>query len=226
MEGSIDEGSDQQRRELILAHRHRVRINAIQILRQYGLPLSMRADVEGYGNEGLCDAAKKFNFSRGVQFGTYAEYRIRGAIKNGLETWRKGRELLALLRHPGGPEAEASASGGGPAPVDSYIERMSLFVLATAHDRLAADASLHGSDEPSPEEHLMQQEQRDKLTELLQELSPRQREVLQLSYVQGLKSVDIARKLGMDDTSVSRMRKRALAALRTQLEADAEDEPE
>ena len=55
-----------------------------------GLPKNVnREDVKSYGLMGLYDALEKFDLSRDLKFDTYASFRIRGAILDGLrkEDW-------------------------------------------------------------------------------------------------------------------------------------------
>ena len=50
-----------------------------------GLPKSVsREDLSSFGVMGLIDAVEKFDYSRGLQFETYASWRIRGSIIDGL----------------------------------------------------------------------------------------------------------------------------------------------
>ncbi|MFC5448365.1 FliA/WhiG family RNA polymerase sigma factor [Paenibacillus aestuarii] len=50
-----------------------------------GLPKSVsKEDLSSYGVMGLIDAVEKFDYERGLQFETYASWRIRGAIIDGL----------------------------------------------------------------------------------------------------------------------------------------------
>src|SRR4051812_28209973 len=64
--------------ELIEKYRYKVRIIATKMARE--LPASVDSDdLFSMGFLGLMDAAEKFDPSRGVQFDTYAEFRIRGA---------------------------------------------------------------------------------------------------------------------------------------------------
>src|SRR5690625_3897635 len=48
-----------------------------------------RDDLRSFGLQGLYDALKKFDLSRNLKFDTYASFRIRGAIIDGLrkEDW-------------------------------------------------------------------------------------------------------------------------------------------
>src|SRR5665647_3650800 len=50
-----------------------------------GLPRNIfKEDLVSYGIMGLIDAIEKFDYQRGIQFETYASWRIRGAIIDGL----------------------------------------------------------------------------------------------------------------------------------------------
>ena len=64
---------------------------AAHILRSIGRSLELE-DLVGAGREGLLDAARRFDPSRGVPFGAYANLRIRGAILDGV------RQLSSLPR--------------------------------------------------------------------------------------------------------------------------------
>jgi RNA polymerase sigma factor for flagellar operon FliA len=52
-------------------------------------------DLENYGYIGLIDAIKKFDLDRNIKFETYASYRIKGAIIDGI---RKQDWLSRTLR--------------------------------------------------------------------------------------------------------------------------------
>ena len=58
-------------------------------------------DLLGYGREGLLDAARRFDPARGVPFRAYANYRVRGAIIDGVRTMarlpRRAHERLNAL---------------------------------------------------------------------------------------------------------------------------------
>ena len=58
-------------------------------------------DLENYAYLGLIDAIKKFDLNRNIKFETYATYRIRGAIIDGVrkQDWlsRSQRSMMAPL---------------------------------------------------------------------------------------------------------------------------------
>lgn len=77
-------------------------------------------DLIGYGQVGLAEAAHDFDPSRGIRFATFAYYRIRGAIYNGLAKMtgmsrghyqhvqyeRMANELLSESNPTGGEDSE------------------------------------------------------------------------------------------------------------------------
>lgn len=70
-----------------------------------GLPKSVsKEDLSSYGVMGLIDAVEKFDYARGLQFETYASWRIRGSIIDGLRQgdWvpRSVREKAKKLKMP------------------------------------------------------------------------------------------------------------------------------
>ena len=70
-----------------------------------GLPKNVsRDDLRSLGMFGLYDALEKFDHSRDLKFDTYASFRIRGAIIDGLrkEDWlpRNTREKAKKLNQP------------------------------------------------------------------------------------------------------------------------------
>src|SRR3954470_3604987 len=62
-----------------------VDIVARQIARTMG-PVVELDDLRSFGREGLLDAARKFDSERGVPFRAYANFRVRGAIIDGVRS--------------------------------------------------------------------------------------------------------------------------------------------
>ncbi|MCC6510007.1 MAG: sigma-70 family RNA polymerase sigma factor, partial [Pirellulaceae bacterium] len=74
--------------ELIAEGQALVRSLALRIYRNVPVRVDLD-DLIAYGEVGLAEAARDFQPDRGNQFSTYAYYRIRGAIYDGLAkmTW-------------------------------------------------------------------------------------------------------------------------------------------
>src|SRR5262245_66104720 len=76
--------------ELVFAHQGLVRAIARGIHRSFPSYIDLD-DLIGYGQLGLAQAAQDFDPARGIQFSTFAYYRIRGAILDGANqmSWLK-----------------------------------------------------------------------------------------------------------------------------------------
>ena len=76
-------------------------------------------DLRSFGREGLLDAARRYDPSRGVPFRGYANYRVRGAIFDGVRKMSRlprrvherlaGLSALALMMSPCAAQQEAPA---------------------------------------------------------------------------------------------------------------------
>ena len=55
------------------------------------------ADYMQYATLGLIEAVENFDWRRGVQFNTFATYRIQGAIRNNIANFSERREQVGLL---------------------------------------------------------------------------------------------------------------------------------
>jgi RNA polymerase sigma factor (sigma-70 family) len=70
-----------QQEQLVLDHMKIVPAIARQLVKRLGLPYWIDIDeMVSCGNVGLCRAALQFDPERGVQFGTYAHFKIRASI--------------------------------------------------------------------------------------------------------------------------------------------------
>jgi RNA polymerase sigma factor FliA len=78
-----------------------VDLNARQLVRRIGSAFVTLDDLRSFGQEGLLQAARNFDESRGVPFRRWANLRIRGAMLDGVRRWgsvprRVYRELHAM----------------------------------------------------------------------------------------------------------------------------------
>jgi len=221
MEGTDPANETRERDELIFAHRHRVTINARLFMRSMKLPAAMLEDLEAYGTQGLIEAANKFDSARGVKFATYAEYRINGAIRNGFEMWTRGSQLLSRIRATEEPPPGANEPVDVGAAVDTFIAHASTWLLDSIEERLTTAAGLGDDDRgTTPEDDAIRHQQRGQLLTLLHELDPRRREILVLTYIEDLKSKDIAARLGVHKTRVTHMRNETLLRMREKMSAE------
>lgn len=171
--------------------------------------LSLRGEIDdlvAFGFGGLLEAERRFDPARGVRFRTFAYYRVRGAMLDGV---RKMAHLprRAHERHQVEDEAELTAA---PMALDRAFTRIS--------GSLTTGSVLQGElSQPSPEAALLKQESIAGLLAALPALSPRHRAVVRGHYFEGRSLDDIARELGVSKSWASRLHTQALRQLRRAL---------
>lgn len=182
-------------------------------------------DLIGYGQLGLAEAARDFDHGRGAQFTTYAYYRIRGAILDGLSamSWFSRAEYAAgryervandVLTGPGSGSTESddaewftrTARSLGVAFV------MTHFVGQTAEESVV--------DHDSPADAMEQDDMCHLVRRVLDELPEQERVLIQGVYFEGLSIKDAGERLGISKAWASRLHARILDRLGTRLTAE------
>jgi RNA polymerase sigma factor for flagellar operon FliA len=210
------------RDELVFAHQGLVRAIARGIHRSFPSHIELD-DLIAYGQLGLAQAARDFDPERGIQFSTFAYYRIRGAILDGANqmNWlrRTTRAGDAYERMSGdllGMEAADAASGGGGSDVnwlgDTGGRLAVVFLLGQAGDD---EARLDPEDDstPLPLESLLDDELKATLRVVLAELPDDARQLLQATYFEGKTLKEAGERLGISKAWASRLHARALDQL-------------
>jgi RNA polymerase sigma-70 factor (ECF subfamily) len=95
------------------------------------------------------------------------------------------------------------------------VRREERLVPTAANGSTAALADRLLASGTSPSRHMIRQEQRQKLLDTLASLGERDREVLELRYLEGLSTAEIAAVLGISPGAVMTRHTRALARLRS-----------
>jgi RNA polymerase sigma factor for flagellar operon FliA len=190
-------------------------------------------DLVGAGTLGLIDAVDRFDPSRGVQFRTYAERRIRGAMMDHLRTldWAP-RSLRRRARDVEAAQFEVETQLGRPASQDEIAEHLGLdlkdLLALLAEIRSAQVASLSSavdgeatepevpltSHEPDPFECCLRRQYVDRLAAAIEQLTPRERLVMSLYYVEELTMKEIGVILGVNESRVSQIHSRTIGRLR------------
>ncbi|MGC4070829.1 MAG: sigma-70 family RNA polymerase sigma factor [Polyangiaceae bacterium] len=180
------------------------------------------------GREGLFDAARRFDPSRGVPFRAYANRRVKGAIfdyvRSSCRLPRKAYERLksaAVMTDVSAGEAEFVFSGGteaqAPDVEDQFGEHLdsltSSFVATVASPESAAPATGDEIDKVSPEEAAIRAETRERLRAGIATLEVDEAGLIQLYYFEENSIRQTAKILGVSKTWAQRLHSRALTRL-------------
>ena len=200
-------------------------------------------DLVSAGVVGLMDAFSKFDATKNVQFRSYAQFRIRGAILDSLRTldWsprelrRKGRAveeairvLTARMGHaPGEGEVAAEMS----LSLDEYqqlLGDLKGLEIGTLHMERNEDsgeeelAYVPGRPDEDPLFRCLRGELEERLSDAISHLPDRERLVMSLYYFEEMTMREIGLALGVVESRVSQVHASAVAHLRAALRDLAE----
>lgn len=163
---------------------------------------------------GLLEAMDRFDPRRGIKFETYARYRVRGAVFNGLRTLR---ESLAQGSHAYDQTSavldrvQSLEDSAGSDPLEAFVATtvgLGLGFLLQAKSFPDREASTDTYAE------LEREELSTAVIEGIERLSEREQAILTLHYFHHVPFVDIASQLGVTKGRISQLHKRALERLR------------
>jgi RNA polymerase sigma factor FliA len=228
--------SDSERDAMVEAHLPQVKYIVDRIAAR--LPHTVdREDLISAGVLGLLDATTKYDPSRGVQFKTYAELRVRGAVLDSLRNLdaaprsmrQRAREIEAAytrVEHQQGrpaTEEEVADQLGVPlAQLQTTLGELSWLTVARLddEDEDGQPGLAHQiADDPmqTPSALFERAEQREQLIAAIDRLRKREREVVALYYVEELTMKEIGAVLGITESRVCQIHTQAVLHLRAAL---------
>ena len=193
-------------------------------------------DLVSCGMLGLIDAVDKFELKHEVKFETYAVSRIRGEILDYMraQDWASPslrKKISAITtayekfesQNPGRlVDQEVADSLGMPVDqVHKILTQTHMFNLLNFEDALGGgnpEAEIGNQDENTPEEELLNKEQKQLLAEVIDGLPEKERLVITLYYYEGLLLKEIAEILQVTESRVSQIHSKVLAKMRVKLE--------
>ena len=195
-------------------------------------------DIVGYGTQGLIEAAKKFDPKQGTAFKTFAYYRIRGAIFDGMRVmgWysradyahfraeERANAYLAEVAARESGEKAANLAGASPAKSQDKSEILEdiaqiLNGVATVHIA-SMEAACDAPDDrfQAPDQAVLEAEGRERVRAALARLPEKERQLMELYYFADMNLQDAGRKLGLSKSWASRLHSRAVNHLREVLD--------
>jgi len=211
-----------------------VELFARRIAREIG-PSADLEELRSFGREGLFDAARRFDPSRGVPFRGYASFRVRGAILDGVRSSarlpRRAHErlsgLMAAARQSAGSAEDAfapPAPGSTSADAERVLgEHLAAMATAVAVGLLATtgygDASerVPVSQAATPEEALGRAELVELVRRSIESLPREEAELVRRHYLEGERFDQVAADLGLSKSWASRLHTRAIKRLTAML---------
>jgi RNA polymerase sigma factor for flagellar operon FliA len=229
MTSSPSQFTDTDRSSLVEQHRSYVRVLAAEIARS--LPPHLEFDeLIACGNLGLVEAAERYEPRYGVTFQTFAYYRIKGAIYDGLrKLGPMSRTEYARSRFAArandilqGATDDEQAQSGVALSVDDEIAATKSFIDALIPVYLLSLEDANLPEVADQSESALQQVERQELVtltrSLIGELPDDERQVVEEIYFKHLTIVEVSRLLGVSKSWGSRLHAKAVKHLRTLME--------
>ena len=185
-------GEEDSARQILIEHNLRL---VVYIAKRFDNTGAGLEDLVSIGTIGLIKAINTFKADKNIKLATYASR----CIEN---------EILMYIRKHSGTRAEVS--------IDEPLN-----VDWDGNELLLSD--ILGSDEDSISYEIEQLEERMAVRRAVEALEPREREIIELRYGMGGKKEmtqkEVADRLGISQSYISRLEKKILARLKTQIKA-------
>ena len=234
---ATESGTASERDQLLMEHLPTVRYLARRIHERLPQHVDLD-DLISAGVVGLIDAFSKFDHGKKVQFKSYAQFRIRGAILDSLRTldWsprelrRKGRAVEEAIRsvtqRVGRAPSEQEIAGELELSLTEYqqlLGDLKGLEIGSLHMERSEDsgdeelAYIPGSPEEDPLFRCLKGEMKQRLADAIDELPEKERMVLTLYYYEELTMKEIGLTLGVVESRVSQIHSSAVLRLRAAL---------
>lgn len=181
-------------------------------------------DLRAWGQQGLLEAQQRFDATRGVRFSTFAYYRVRGAVIDGVrkQGWLRRRayaklkalEATDLVSEPVGEleaQQRSESAEQRAARIGDLLGKISAAYLLSALGQ-GDDAAPE-----TPEDQVDQAMTRQVVQRDLAGLPERERALLQAVYFDGATIEEAGARLGLSKSWASRMHAKALERMRKSL---------
>lgn len=186
-------------------------------------------DIRSYAYEGLLDALSKFNIERDLKFETYASWRVKGAIIDGLRQsdWlprsvrdkvKKIEKAYLLLEQQNSTsvsdEEVSSYLGITKAELNKTVSEAALSTMISMDDEnFEEQGKLVNYHVDSPERHLSEQLTKESLVRAIERLPEKEKITVSLCYFEEMKLTEIAEILGVSVSRVSQLHSKAMLRL-------------
>jgi RNA polymerase sigma factor for flagellar operon FliA len=239
---SAPDGNEQHRQNVLREHLPLVRHIARRLHEK--LPRHVPIDdLVNAGVVGLMDAFRKFNTDKHVQFGSYAKFRIRGAILDNLREldWgprdlrRQSRQIeeahnklqCELGRSPTEPELafELRLTLTEIRKLLRDIDALEIcsvrFMSADGGTEIDITEHLSGSNQDNPLLQCLNSEKKHLIAQAISELPEKEGTVVKLYYFEELTMKEVGIALGIGESRVSQIHSMAVTRLKARMAQSA-----
>ena len=252
-EEAAEKAVGQRPAEMLTAEQEKLMIEHLPIVRFIARRIHERLpqhvpieDLYSAGVVGLLDAFGKFDPSKQVQFRSYAQFRIRGAILDSLRTldWsprelrRKGRAIEQAIqiltaqfgRAPNDLEIAHQMQIDLPS-YQQLLGELKGLEIGTLHSERSEDSGeeelvyLPNRPEDDPLFRYLHAEMRERLTAAIGDLPERERLVMTLYYYEETTMKEIGLILGVVESRISQIHASAVLHLRARLADFVREDP-
>lgn len=204
-----------------------------------GLPKNIsKDDLSSHGIMGLIDAVEKFDYLRGLQFETYASWRIRGAIIDGLrqgdwvprsvrEKAKKVEDAYQKLEQQylrSVTDEEMSAFLNVPLQdFQQMVQDIAVTTICSIDDPIREEDSetrlslLVDEKAKNPEYTVNEVFLKDMLAKSIERLTEKEKTVVSLFYFEDLTLSEIAEVMSLSPSRISQLHSKAILRLRGSL---------
>jgi RNA polymerase sigma factor FliA len=221
-----------EKSDLVQKHLGLVEAIARKVKRTLGAAIEVD-DLVGYGSKGLVEAAERFDGRAGVAFTTFAYYRIRGAMYDGIRAmgWysradyaryraeeRANQYLQNQADREGAARAQSPDAAGGakPDPAETLASvAEALSGVATVHiTSLEAASRVADESLPAPDANVDTVRLSRRLRQALGTLPAKERQLMELYYFADKNLEEAGTELGLSKSWACRLHARAVDLLR------------
>ncbi|TBL77753.1 FliA/WhiG family RNA polymerase sigma factor [Paenibacillus thalictri] len=204
-----------------------------------GLPKNIsKEDLSSYGIMGLIDAIEKFDYERGLQFETYASWRIRGAVIDGLRQgdWvpRSVREKAKKVEEAYQKLEQKYLRSVTDAEISDYlqvsenefhqmVQDIAVTTICSIDDPIKEEESetrlslLVDETAKNPEYKVNEFFLKETLAKAIDRLTEKERTVVSLFYYEELSLSEIAEVMNLSPSRISQLHSKAILRLRGSL---------
>jgi RNA polymerase sigma factor for flagellar operon FliA len=193
-------------------------------------------DIQSYAYEGMLDAIDKFNLDGDFKFETYAVWRVKGAIIDGLrqsdwlprsvrEKVKKVEKAYTVLEQLNGKSATdeevCEYLGISKAELNKTVSEAAFSSMISIDETIKDDENhqvgrynvIKNEKAESPEAHLYKQVLKESLTKAIELLPEKEKLIVTLCYFEELKLTEIAEVLNLSVSRISQLHSKAMLRL-------------